>query len=111
MNYPPKNARLQETISQNGAVISEFHLNCQPDKGTFPRRNRIIAGFSKATLLTEAALGSSACITARICADYGKDVFSVPGNIYSNVSKGTNKLIQSGAFVALSPQDMAESLI
>ncbi|GHT59573.1 DNA processing protein DprA [Endomicrobiia bacterium] len=110
VNYPSENAKLQETISQNGAVISEFPLNCQPDKGTFPRRNRIIAGFSKATLLTEAALGSGACITARICADYGKDVFSVPGNIYSNVSKGTNKLIQSGAFVALSPQDMAESL-
>jgi DNA processing protein len=110
VNYPPENAKLQEMVSQNGAVISEFSLNHQPDKGTFPRRNRIIAGFSKATLLTEAALGSGASITARLCADYGKDVFSVPGNIYSNVSKGTNKLIQNGAFVALSPQDMAENL-
>jgi DNA processing protein len=110
VNYPPENAKLQEMISQNGAVISEFPLNRQPDKWAFPRRNRIIAGFSKATLLTEAAFESGACITARICADYGKDVFSVPGNIYSNLSKGTNKLIQNGAFIALSPQDMAESL-
>jgi DNA processing protein len=110
VNYPPENAKLQEMISQNGAVISEFSLNRQPDRWAFPRRNRIIAGFSRATLLTEAALESGACITARICADYGKDVFSVPGNIYSNTSKGTNKLIQNGAFIALSPQDMAESL-
>jgi DNA processing protein len=110
VNYPPENAKLQEIISQNGAVISEFSLKQQPDKGTFPRRNRIIAGFSKATLLTEAALGSGAVITAKYCADYGKDVFAVPGNIHSNVSKGTNELIQNGAFIALSPENMVYHL-
>ena len=110
VNYPPENAKLQEIISQNGAVISEFPLKQKPDRGTFPRRNRIIASFSKATLLTEAALGSGAVITAKYCADYGKDVFAIPGNIYSNMSKGTNNLIQNGAFVALTPQNMAEHL-
>ena len=109
-NYPPENARLQEKISQYGAVISEFPLHKQPDRGTFPRRNRIIAGFSRTTLITEAALGSGALITARFCAEYGKDVFAIPGNIYSSVSKGTNELIQSGAFIALSPHDMADQL-
>ena len=110
INYPPENARLQEKIPQNGAVISEFPLRKQPDRGTFPRRNRIIAGFSRITLITEAALGSGALITARFCAEYGKDVFAIPGNIYSSISKGTNELIQNGAFIALSPHDMADQI-
>ncbi|MDR2812150.1 MAG: DNA-processing protein DprA [Endomicrobium sp.] len=110
VNYPPENKKLQEVISQNGAVISEFTLKQPPEKGTFPRRNRIIAGLSKATLLTEAGIGSGATITARFCADYGKDVFAVPGSIYSNVSKGTNDLIQNGACMAISPQNMAQQL-
>ncbi|MDR1433771.1 DNA-processing protein DprA [Candidatus Endomicrobiellum devescovinae] len=110
VNYPPENKKLQEAISQNGAVISEFPLKQSPDKGTFPRRNRIIAGLSKATLLTEAGIGSGATITARFCAEYGKDVFAVPGSIYSTVSKGTNDLIQNGACIALSPQNMAQQL-
>jgi DNA processing protein len=110
VNYPPENKKLQEIISQNGAVISEFPLKQPPDKGTFPRRNRIIAGLSKATLLTEARIGSGATITVRFCADYGKDVFAVPGSIYSNVSKGTNDLIQNGACMSLSPQNMAQQL-
>jgi DNA processing protein len=110
VNYPPENKKLQEVISQNGAVISEFPLKQPPEKGTFPRRNRIIAGLPKATLLTEAGIGSGATITARFCAEYGKDVFAVPGSIYSNVSKGTNDLIQNGACMALSPQNMAQQL-
>ncbi|MDR1086989.1 MAG: DNA-processing protein DprA [Endomicrobium sp.] len=110
VNYPPENKKLQELISQNGAVISEFPLNQLPDKGTFPRRNRIIAGFSRATLLTEAGIGSGATITARFCAEYGKDVFAIPGSIYSKVSKGTNDLIQNGAYMALSPENMSDQL-
>ncbi|MDR1523132.1 MAG: DNA-processing protein DprA [Endomicrobium sp.] len=110
INYPFENKKLQEEISQNGALISEFPLTQKPDKITFPRRNRIVAGLSRATLVTEASAKSGALITARICADYGKDVFVVPGNIYSEVSKGTNKLIQNGAHVALIPNDLASSL-
>ncbi|MDR0977460.1 MAG: DNA-processing protein DprA [Endomicrobium sp.] len=110
VNYPPENKRLQEIVAQNGAVISEFSLNKTPDKGSFPRRNRIIAGLSKATLLTEAGMKSGAAITARFCAEFGRDVFAVPGNIYSNTSKGTNDLIQNGAYTALSPQNMAQQL-
>ena len=110
VNYPLENKKLQEKISQNGAIISEFALTQKPDKITFPRRNRIIAGLSRATLVTEASTKSGALITAKICADYGKDVFAVPGNIYSEVSKGTNKLIQNGAYVVLGPNDLASSL-
>jgi len=108
INYPPENKKLQEKISQEGAIISEFPLSKKPDRMSFPRRNRIIAGFSRLTLITEAGLGSGAIITARFCAEYGKDVFAVPGSIYSNASKGANELIQNGAFAALNPNDITD---
>ncbi|MDR2436673.1 MAG: DNA-processing protein DprA [Endomicrobium sp.] len=87
VNYPTENRKLQEIIPQNGAIISEFPLKQMPGKGTFPRRNRIIAGLSKVMLLTEAGIGSGATITARFCAEYGKDVFAVPGSIYQMYQK------------------------
>jgi predicted Rossmann fold nucleotide-binding protein DprA/Smf involved in DNA uptake len=82
VNYPPENTRLQEKISQYGAVINKYPLLKQPDRGTFLRRNKIIARFFRATLLTETALKSGALITVGFCAEYGKDVFSVPGGAY-----------------------------
>jgi len=106
VNYPPENMILQAKIPENGAVISEYPLTKQPDKSSFPRRNRIISAFSKATLIVEAALQSGALITAKCSAEYGKDVFVVPGSIYSDFSKGTNMLIREGAMLALSPEDM-----
>lgn len=107
VNYPPENMILQAKIPENGAVISEYPLTKPPDKGSFPRRNRIIAAFTKATLVVEAALQSGALITARNSAEYGKDVFVVPGSIYSECSKGTNMLIKEGAAIVVSPEDMA----
>lgn len=106
VNYPPENRKLQEKIPESGAVISEFPLLMQPDKSSFPRRNRIVAALSKAVLVTEASEKSGAMITARIAAEYGKDVFAVPGSIYSGLSKGTNRLIQDGAYPALKPEDI-----
>lgn len=110
IKYPPENAALQNKISDNGAVISEYALTQPPSKITFPRRNRIISGLSRAVLITEAAQSSGALISARYAAEYGKEVFAVPGNIYSKYSQGTNFLIQMGAHPALCPQDIAESL-
>ncbi|MDR0822419.1 MAG: DNA-processing protein DprA [Endomicrobium sp.] len=107
VNYPPENKTLQAAIAQNGAVISEFPLLRQPDRTTFPRRNRIVAAVSKAVLVIEAAKNSGALITAKFAADYGKDVFAVPSNIYFESSKGVNELIANGAFAAISPRDMA----
>jgi DNA processing protein len=75
-------------------------LTQNPDKITFSRRNKIVAGLSKATLTTEASYNSRALITAKIYADYGKDVFAVSENIYSEISKGTNELIQNEAYTA-----------
>ncbi|MDR3112377.1 MAG: DNA-processing protein DprA [Elusimicrobiota bacterium] len=106
--YPNENRFLQEKIAQNGAVISEFPLHVPPDKGNFPKRNRIVAGLAEAILVTEADLKSGSLITARIGAEYGKDVFAVPGNIHSMMSQGTNALISNGAFPALSPDIVAD---
>ncbi|MCL2389416.1 MAG: DNA-processing protein DprA [Elusimicrobia bacterium] len=108
--YPPENKKLQDEIAEKGALISEFPLNSFSDRQTFPRRNRIIAALSVATLVVEAGLASGAMITARICADYGRDVFAVPGSIYSKYSQGTNDLIKNGAFVALTPQDVLSQI-
>ncbi|MDR2772144.1 MAG: DNA-processing protein DprA [Elusimicrobiota bacterium] len=110
IKYPPENEKLQEQIAQKGVLVSEYPLSQPPDKSSFPRRNRIIAALSRAVLVIEASKTSGALITARYAAEYGQDVFAVPGNIYSRYSEGTNELIQKGAFLALSPQDMARQL-
>ncbi|MBQ3834304.1 MAG: DNA-processing protein DprA [Elusimicrobia bacterium] len=106
--YPKENKKLQETIYEKGAVISEFPLRQRPDKINFPRRNRIVAALSKATLVVEAALKSGSLITAELAAEYGKDVFAVPGPIYARYSEGPNSLIKNGAFTALKPEDIIE---
>jgi DNA processing protein len=106
VNYPPENAKLQDKIPEFGAVISEYPLTQSPDKNTFPRRNRIISGLARVVLVTEAAKNSGALISARYAAEYGKDVFAIPANIYSRMSEGANALIQKGATPVLSPADM-----
>ena len=106
--YPKENKKLQETISEKGAVISEFPLRQRPDKINFPRRNRIVAALSKATLVVEAAIKSGSLITADLAAEFGKDVFAVPGPIYARYSEGPNSLIKNGAYVALKPEDIIE---
>lgn len=106
--YPKENKKLQETIYEKGAVISEFPLRQRPDKINFPRRNRIVAALSKATLVVEAALKSGSLITAELATEYGKDVYAVPGPIYARYSEGPNSLIKNGACIALKPEDIIE---
>jgi len=99
--YPGENALLAEQICENGLLVSEFVMGKGPDAMNFPRRNRIIAGISKCTLVIEAGNKSGSLITADFALDQGKEVFSVPGNVNSRNSIGTNKLIQQGATPAL----------
>ncbi len=106
--YPKENKKLQETVYEKGAVISEFPLRQRPDKINFPRRNRIVAALSKATLVVEAAIKSGSLITAELATEYGKDVYAVPGPIYAKYSEGPNSLIKNGAYVALKPEDIIE---
>ena len=104
--YPAENRKLQDKVADNGALISEFSLNQRALPVNFPRRNRIVAGLSLATLVVEAAKKSGSLITAHLACEYGKDVFAVPGSICSRYSQGPNNLIKQGAFVATEPEDI-----
>ena len=104
--YPPENARLAARIVEQGAVVTEFPPQTQPEAGNFPARNRIISGLSLATLVTEAPAASGALITARFAGEQGRDVFAVPGAITSPGSGGVNRLIQDGAKLIIAPEDI-----
>jgi len=108
--YPPEHRKLADAIIENGAIISDYPMGTKPEGVNFPPRNRIISGLSLATIVVEAGERSGALITADFAAEQGRDVFAVPGNILSPMSKGTNRLIQKGAFALVSPQDVLDVL-
>lgn len=108
--YPPEHRQLAEAIVENGALISDYPMGTQPEGINFPPRNRIISGLSLATIVVEAGERSGALITADFALEQGRDVFAVPGNVFSPASRGTNRLIQNGAFVMVSPQDVLDVL-
>ncbi len=96
--YPPENLALAEKIAAgNGAVISEFPLHKAPDKQTFPMRNRIVAAWCQAVLVTECPAWSGSLITANLASEYGKSIFAVPGPIDKPSSAGCHQLIRDGA--------------
>jgi len=95
--FPPENAELFEKISTSGAVITQFPFNKRGDKQSFAIRNRVIAGMTLGTVVVEANLTSGALITANFAAEYGRQVFAVPGRIDSPRSKGCHDLIKKGA--------------
>jgi DNA processing protein len=105
--YPPENLKLAKRIIQaNGLLLSEFPPNCPPKKDNFPRRNRLISGLAKSVLVIEATEKSGALITARFALEQNKDILALPGNIFQSNSKGTNKLIQAGAYPVLNADDL-----
>ena len=104
--YPKENHSLMETISKNGAVVSEFACAMPPLKHNFPWRNRIISALSRATVVIEAGRKSGALITADYALAQNKDVFVLPSNIDNETALGSNQLIQEGARVALNPDDV-----
>lgn len=109
--YPATNRALGEKIIDgNGAVISELPLGMPPLKHHFPHRNRIIAGLALGTVVIEAAADSGTLITAAHALEQNRQVFAVPGSIYSPVSAGTNNLIKMGARPVLSALDILEDL-
>lgn len=87
----------QKILDNNGLIISEYEGVVQPQTFTYIQRDRIVAGLSKAVLVTEAALNSGSLITAGYATKYGRKIFALPGQITSEVSKGTLKLIKEGA--------------
>lgn len=96
--FPPEHKDLyQKILDNNGLIISEYEAGFKPVNYSFVQRDRIVAGLSKAVLVTEAALNSGSLITANYAKKYGRKIFALPGQITSEVSKGTLKLIREGA--------------
>lgn len=108
--YPKENVSLFKEIEKKGLIISEFLPGTPPFAYNFPRRNRIISGLSKLTIVIEASKKSGSLITARLAAEQGKDVMVVPGSIFSNESKGCNNLISEGALVFAEMEDLYVAL-
>ncbi len=109
--YPPENAALAEKIrSGNGALVSEFSMEVQPDRQTFPMRNRIISGWSHGILVVEAGLNSGALITATQALDQGRTIYAVPGHINAPSAQGSNRLIQQGAKLVMEASDILDDL-
>jgi DNA processing protein len=107
--YPRQHETLaDEIIACGGALISEYPPGTGPVAANFPRRNRIISGLALGTLVVEAAPRSGSLITARLAAEQGRDVFAVPGSIYSPLSRGCNELIREGAKLVQAPVDVIE---
>jgi DNA processing protein len=106
--YPPEHEARAHEIIERGALVSEFPMSTQPSPENFPRRNRVISGLSLGVLVVEAGHRSGALITASIAAEQGKEVFALPGRVDTPFTVGTHKLIQDGAKLVHSPQDILD---
>jgi DNA processing protein len=101
---------MKQIILSGGCIISEFPPQTEASIGTFPARNRIIAGICRALVVIEAAHISGTLITARLALDYNREVFAVPGSIFSKLSEGSHTLIRSGASLITNVKDIIETL-
>jgi len=108
--YPARHRELAHRIAAQGLIVSEYSLGTPPLNQNFPKRNRIIAGLSRGTLVVEAALRSGSLITARLAAEQGREVFAIPGSIHSPQSRGCHALIRQGAKLVESVADVLEEL-
>ena len=108
--FPSQNKTLAEKISQNGAVLSEYPIGSPALAHHFPTRNRIVSGLSLGALIVEAPAKSGAMITANSALSQNREVFAVPGSIFSDNSVGPNSLIKNGAKLVVCAQDILEEL-
>lgn len=109
--YPATHQRLAHRILESGGgLLSEFEPDFRATNWSFPQRNRLVAGISRATLLIEAAPKSGTLITARLTADYSRDLLVVPGSIFSENSKGVHQFLKLGAIPVTSSADILEAL-
>ncbi|MCH9055323.1 DNA-processing protein DprA [Synechococcus sp. PCC 6716] len=110
MIYPPENQALYWQLVQRGALLSEYPRGTSPDRAQFPRRNRIIAGLCRAVIIVEAPFKSGALITARYAAEYGRDVYVLPGHLDNHRSKGGLSLVNQGAHIILGEEALLQQL-
>ncbi|MCH8814810.1 MAG: DNA-protecting protein DprA [Chloroflexi bacterium] len=109
--YPPEHEKLAAQIAENGALLSDYPLGTEPRAEHFPRRNRIMSGMTLGTLVVEGGIKSGALITARFAIDQNREVFAVPGSIFSAQSRGTNTIIGRGeAKLVQKVEDILEEL-
>src|SRR3984893_13079833 len=108
--YPAENQALAEKIVDSGALVTEFPMDTTPDRQTFPMRNRIISGWGFGLLVVEAGYNSGALISASQAAEQGRNLYAVPGPIDRPTSHGTNRLIQQGAKLVMSVEDILEDV-
>ena len=108
--FPTGNARLMQSITREGLLLTEHPPGVQPQRSHFPDRNRIVAGMTLATVVVEARLRSGALISARLAAEAGRDVFAVPGSIRNLSAEGCHRLIREGAGLATCPADVIAAL-
>lgn len=108
--YPPENAALYSQIRESGVIISEQPFSSVPFSGSFPGRNRIIAGMSLGTVVVEASPKSGSLITARLATEYNRELFAVPGSPLDPRSKGCNQLLKNGAAMAENVYDILHGI-
>ena len=110
ITYPRSNARLFHAIEKTGLILTEFAPGTPPLRENFPMRNRVISGLSLGAVIVEATSRSGSLITARMAAEQGREVFAVPGPVFSANSEGPHRLIQYGAKLVHDANDILEEL-
>jgi DNA processing protein len=110
VDYPREHARLKEAMSRAELLVSEYPPGAEPRPQNFPIRNRIIAGLSAGVVVVEASRRSGSLITARLAADFGRDVFAVPGSVFSETSIGAHELLRDGAILCRNSEDVLAEL-
>jgi DNA processing protein len=110
VDYPRENTDLKKALIGKDLLLSEFPPGTEPRPQNFPVRNRIIAGLVSGVVIVEASRRSGSLITARLAADFGRDVFAVPGSVFSETSAGTHELLRDGAILCRGAEDVLSEL-
>ncbi len=110
VDYPREHAPLKTTLAADHLLVSEYPPGAEPRPQNFPIRNRIIAGMSSGVVVVEASRRSGSLITARLAADFGRDVFAVPGSVFSPTSLGAHELLRDGAILCRAADDVLAEL-